>query len=102
MTGQLDHPGIPPVYALGYFEDGRPFYAMRLVDGVTLRAAIKEFHARFAAPDVSLQRPMQLRQLIGAIVSVCNTLRFAHSKACCIATSSPSNIMLGEYGERRY
>ncbi len=53
LTGQLDHPGIPPVYALGYFEDGRPFYAMRLVEGVTLRAAIKEFHAKYPAPDMS-------------------------------------------------
>ena len=99
VTGQLDHPGIPPVYALGYFEDGRPFYAMRMVDGVTLRSAIKEFHAKFPAPDLSRQRSMQLRQLIGAVVSICNTLRFAHSKGVLHRDIKPSNIMLGEYGE---
>lgn len=99
LTGQLDHPGIPPVYALGYFEDGRPFYAMRLVDGVTLRAAIKEFHGKYPPPDMSRQRSMQLRQLLGAIVSVCNTLRFAHSKGVLHRDIKPSNIMLGEYGE---
>lgn len=99
LTGQLDHPGIPPVYALGYFEDGRPFYAMRLVEGVTLRSAIKDFHAKYPPPDVSRQRSMQLRQLIGAIVSVCNTLRFAHSKGVLHRDIKPSNIMLGEYGE---
>lgn len=99
LTGQLDHPGIPPVYALGYFEDGRPFYAMRLIEGVTLRDAIKDFHAKYPAPDRSRQRSMQLRQLIGAIVSVCNTLRFAHSNGVLHRDIKPSNIMLGEYGE---
>ncbi len=99
LTGQLDHPGIPPVYALGYFEDGRPFYAMRLVDGVTLRSAIKDFHAKYPAPNLSRQRSLDLRQLIGAIVRVCNTLRFAHSKGVLHRDNKPSNIMLGEYGE---
>ncbi len=99
LTGQLDHPGIPPVYALGYFEDGRPFYAMRLVDGVTLRSAIKDFHAKYPAPNLSRQRSLDLRQLIGAIVRVCNTLRFAHSKGVLHRDIKPSNIMLGEYGE---
>src|SRR5262249_39977108 len=28
ITGQLEHPGVVPVYALGTYGDGRPFYAM--------------------------------------------------------------------------
>src|SRR5262249_27438739 len=28
ITGRLEHPGIVPVYGLGAFDDGRPFYAM--------------------------------------------------------------------------
>src|SRR5262245_63980767 len=43
-TGQLEHPGIVPIYALGYDGRGRPFYAMRFVHGLTLSAAIAEFH----------------------------------------------------------
>ena len=30
ITGRLEHPGIVPVYGLGQYADGRPFYAMRL------------------------------------------------------------------------
>src|SRR4051812_29541200 len=30
ITGSLEHPGIVPVYGLGQYPDGRPFYAMRL------------------------------------------------------------------------
>ena len=33
MTGGLEHPGIVPVYGLGHTPDGRPFYAMRFIQG---------------------------------------------------------------------
>src|SRR5207253_8168506 len=36
ITGQLQHPAIPPVHALGTLPDGRPFLAMKLVKGRTL------------------------------------------------------------------
>src|SRR5204862_539402 len=36
IGGQLQHPGVVPVYELGRFEDGRPFFTMKLVKGVTL------------------------------------------------------------------
>jgi eukaryotic-like serine/threonine-protein kinase len=29
VTGGLEHPGIVPVYGLGTYGDGRPYYAMR-------------------------------------------------------------------------
>jgi hypothetical protein len=44
VTGGLEHPGVVPVYALGTFADGRPFYAMRFIKGDSLRAAIDRFH----------------------------------------------------------
>src|SRR5947209_12300654 len=28
VTGQLQHPGIPPVHEIGKLPDGRPFFAM--------------------------------------------------------------------------
>lgn len=99
VTGQLDHPGIPPVYAVGYFDDGRPFYAMRLIDGTTLKDAVTDFHSRFPPPDVSSQRSLELRKLLGAFVSVCHTLRYAHSRNVLHRDIKPSNIMLGGFGE---
>ena len=44
VTGGLEHPGIVPVYGLGHFQDGRPFYAMRFVRGDSLKTAIQAFH----------------------------------------------------------
>jgi hypothetical protein len=37
LTGQLQHPGVPPVHELGRLEDGRPYFAMKLVKGHTQR-----------------------------------------------------------------
>jgi serine/threonine protein kinase len=44
ITGGLEHPGIVPVYGLGTFAGGRPFYAMRLVKGDSLKEAIDAHH----------------------------------------------------------
>ena len=45
ITGNLEHPGIVPVYGMGTYPDGRPFYAMRFVKGEDLGTAIRRFHA---------------------------------------------------------
>ena len=37
VTGGLEHPGIVPVYGLGHYEDGRPYYAMRFIRGKSLK-----------------------------------------------------------------
>ncbi|HEV3004679.1 MAG TPA: serine/threonine-protein kinase, partial [Pirellulales bacterium] len=44
ITGNLEHPGIVPVYGLGAYADGRPFYAMRFIKGDSLKDAIAKFH----------------------------------------------------------
>jgi hypothetical protein len=44
VTGGLEHPGIVPVYGLGTYGDGRPYYAMRFIRGDTLKEAIEQFH----------------------------------------------------------
>jgi serine/threonine protein kinase len=41
INGGLEHPGIVPVYSLGTYDDGRPFYAMRFVEGDSLTEAIE-------------------------------------------------------------
>ena len=40
VTGRLEHPGIVPVYGIGYRDDGRPYYIMRFIRGETLKVAI--------------------------------------------------------------
>jgi eukaryotic-like serine/threonine-protein kinase len=42
LTGQLQHPGIPPVQELGRLPDGRPYFVMKLVKGRDLHALLRE------------------------------------------------------------
>jgi hypothetical protein len=41
IGGQLQYPGIVPVYGLGLMEDERPYFTMKLVKGRTLAAAAR-------------------------------------------------------------
>jgi eukaryotic-like serine/threonine-protein kinase len=46
ITGQLEHPGIVPVYELAHHPDGQPFYTMRFVKGRTLTDAARSYHRK--------------------------------------------------------
>jgi serine/threonine-protein kinase len=99
VTGQLEHPGIVPVYGLGSYADGRPFYAMRLVKGDSLKEATARFHAADTPGRDPGERTLALRQLLGRFVAVCNAVAYAHSRGVLHRDLKPSNVMLGPYGE---
>ena len=97
ITGQLEHPGIVPVYGLGTYADGRPFYAMRFIKGESLKAAIRRYHAE-PDPDAS-RRAVQLRGLLRRFLDVCNAIDYAHARGVLHRDLKPDNVMLGQYGE---
>jgi hypothetical protein len=65
VTGGLEHPGVVPVYGLGVYPDGRPFYAMRLIKGDSLKDAIRRFHAADGPGRDPGERRLALRGLLG-------------------------------------
>ena len=99
VTGRLEHRGIVPVYGLGHFENGRPYYAMRFVSGTSLKDAIAEFHGAKDTSAAGADRVMHLRRLLGRFVDVCNTVAYAHSRGVLHRDLKPGNIILDEYGE---
>jgi serine/threonine protein kinase/formylglycine-generating enzyme required for sulfatase activity len=98
ITGGLEHPGVVPVYSMGQHADGRPYYVMRLIKGDSLQQAIQRFHQASDGLE-SGERPMELRQLLGRFVAVCNTVAFAHNRGVLHRDLKPDNILLGPYGE---
>jgi serine/threonine-protein kinase len=100
ITARLEHPGVVPVYGLGRYSDGRPYYAMRFIRGLSLREAIVAHYAAAgnAAQDEAA-RELEFRGLIGRFIAVCNTLDYAHSRGVLHRDLKPANIMLGDYGE---
>jgi serine/threonine protein kinase len=102
ITGNLEHPGIVPVYSLGRNAEGRPFYAMRFIRGESLSSAIRQFHLRCQRTDRSRGRSMwgiEFRQLLGRFLDVCDAMDYAHSRGVLHRDLKPANIMLGRYGE---
>ncbi len=100
VTGRLEHPGIVPVYGLGYDDQGHPYYAMRFVRGITLEEAIAKYHASAASrASDPRERALELRQLLGRFVNVCHTMAYAHSRGVLHRDLKPANVLLGPYNE---
>ena len=98
ITGRLEHPGIVPVYGLGTYDDGRPFYAMRFIRGDNLKSAAAHFHLAASAQGPNYES-LEFRQLLGRFIDVCNAIGYAHSRGVLHRDLKPGNIMLGKFGE---
>lgn len=99
VTSQLEHPNIVPVYATGSTPEGRPFYAMRLIPGRTLGAAIGEFHDRRPGESDSERHAARYRELLGQFSMICKAIAFAHDRGVIHRDIKPANVMLGRFGE---
>lgn len=95
ITGGLEHPGVVPVYGLGQYDDGRPFYAMRFIKGASLKEASERLHSETAVDFNSVE----FRKLVGRFIDVCEAIQYAHSRGVLHRDLKPGNIMLGKYGE---
>ena len=101
ITGGLEHPGIVPVYGLGTYHDGRPYYAMRFIKGDSLQDAIARFHGRrrpCQRRDPG-RRSLELRKLLRRFIDVCNAIEYAHSRGVLHRDIKPGNVIVGRYGE---
>jgi eukaryotic-like serine/threonine-protein kinase len=97
ITGQLQHPGIVPVYELkSRAYDHQPFYTMRFVEGRTLSEAVDSYHKKRATGEAG---PLDLRSLLGAFIGVCNAVGYAHSRHVVHRDLKSLNVIVGDFGE---
>lgn len=105
VTGKLEHPGIVPIYSLGSDDEGRPFYAMRFIQGRNLTESVRQFHQRKDTSDATSRRneesvrQVQFRQLLHRFIAVCRAVDYAHHQGILHRDLKPDNIMLGDFGE---
>jgi len=88
ILARLQHPSIIPVYDAGVRDDGIPFFAMKLVDGGSLREAIA------AAPTLE-----QRLALIPEVAAVAEAIAYAHAQGVIHRDIKPANVLLGAFGE---
>ena len=91
VTGQLEHPGIIPVHEMGLDAQGRLFFTMRLVKGITLREVFER--ARAGRDGWSVTRALVV------LLKVCEAMAFAHDKDVIHRDLKPANVMVGRFGE---
>lgn len=86
LTGNLQHPGVPPVYDSGQLSSGGEFFTMKLVEGQTLDAILA-------------QGSHTQTSLIGVFEQIAQAVAYAHSQNVIHRDLKPQNIMVGEFGE---
>ncbi len=95
IQGQLEHPGIVPVYDIEHDANGRPFFAMKRVTGETLEAIVR----KLAKGDPEAVAAYTMRRLLAAFQQICLTVHYAHTQGVIHRDIKLSNLMLGDFGE---
>ena len=88
ITARLQHPGIVPLYDLGWQGSGKPYYCMKLVDGESLEARICR------TGDVA----GRLR-LVEHVIAVADAIAYAHDQQVLHRDLKPANVLVGRFGE---
>ncbi len=89
IMGDLQNPGVAPIFDLGELGDGCPFFAMKLVEGVSFRDMLTSRNH----PRDGLARHLRILE------EVSQTIAFAHSRRVIHRDLKPLNIMVGIFGE---
>ena len=80
---RLEHPGIVPVHDVGRLNDGRVFYAMKLVRGAPIDAL----------------PPSPLADRLRIVERISEAVAFAHAHGVIHRDLKPQNVMVGPFGE---
>ncbi|HEX3773554.1 MAG TPA: serine/threonine-protein kinase [Polyangiaceae bacterium] len=95
VVGQLEHPGIVPIYDVGRDDTGQVYLVMKHLHGETMEDVIgklqsgnAEYAARFA-----------LEYRVHLFLMVLDAVRYAHARGILHRDIKPANIQIGPYGE---
>ncbi|CAN2041170.1 eukaryotic-like serine/threonine-protein kinase [Candidatus Magnetomoraceae bacterium gMMP-15] len=92
ITGQLNHPNVPPVYNIGMDSNGNYYFSMKFVQGHTFMELLR-------APAYLMKNESEIFRILNIFIKICQAVSFAHSHGVIHCDLKPENIMVGSYGQ---
>jgi serine/threonine protein kinase len=80
----MDHPNIAKVFDAGTTDDGRPYFVMELVQGVSITSYCDENN-------------LPIRQRLELFLAICHAVQHAHQKGIIHRDLKPSNVLVAVY-----
>ncbi|MBK7857212.1 MAG: protein kinase [Archangiaceae bacterium] len=90
ITAQLDHPNIPPVYALATDKKRSTCFTMKVLEGQSLQELLM---------DPKNKSPEGRFKALEVLVRVCDAVAFAHERGIFHCDLKPHNVMVAEHGQ---
>ena len=88
MLARLNHPHIVPLFDAGVADDGTPWLAMALVDGVHIDVWCRD-------------RALDTRAIVRLLLDVCDAVGYAHQNLVIHRDLKPSNVLVDAHGHVR-
>jgi serine/threonine-protein kinase len=86
LTSQLTHPNTIQIYDFGHTQDGKFYYAMEYLEGITLEELVE------------LDGPQPAARVVALVAQICGSLAEAHAVGLIHRDVKPANLMLCERG----
>ena len=95
VVGQLEHPGIVPIYDVGRDDTGQVYLVMKHLHGETMEDVI----AKLYAGDPTYRARFSLEYRVHLFLGILDAVRYAHARGILHRDIKPANIQIGPYGE---
>lgn len=83
----IEHPNVVRVFEVGSLADGRPYFAMELIEGVSLRRVLAE------------RAPLPWPRAVALVIQALDGLAAIHARGMIHRDVKPANLLLAGHGQ---